>query len=177
MSLRLAALAAPLLMASSPPATQPTAPEPAPAVTRTYAAVPEAIRAALLAVFESRGLALDAEAEAAERVLVTTWAPFTRDDFGPSVATPPPEISRVYPFLQPVRLSTGRYRIRATIEPGEGGEIVTLNAEIEAPAFNRITYEHQEVSRTSNGVIEGHVLDELDGRLHGPSPPEPKPED
>ncbi|MGD8375781.1 MAG: hypothetical protein PVF68_06545 [Acidobacteriota bacterium] len=145
--------------------TAPAAPPPPETAVREYQATAEELRAALLAVLEAEEMVLESDPEAPDDALVTAYRAFDREDFGPDVATPPPAVSRTYPFFQPEKLGLGKFRLRSRIEPIENGQRLTLTAEILADAFNRMTYEHTELKRISNGMIEGYFHDRIEARL------------
>ena len=158
--------------AQEPPEAQAEEPKEAqaedPQAANSYTADRETLRAAVFAVLEAAGLELNPETESEVGDIVTAYRAFTPEDFGRNVATPAPRESRTYPFFQPQDLATGKYRLRATIEPGEEHRYLTFRAEILARAFNRITYEHQDLSRTSNGVIERYFHNRITAYLATP---------
>lgn len=156
------ALLLPLILAGASP-TETDAPardEPAWS-ERRFDTQPAAVRAALSTVMEQVGLSIDPDAAAQPHEVVTLWQRFHLEDFGPSVARDTPPITRDYPFVSPIRLRQGLYRLRARILPRDGGTVLTLRAELLADAYNLVEFEQQQVERFSNGVIE----DSLHGRV------------
>ena len=152
------------------PTSEDLRPHENPEAVREYAAEEDELRAAVLAAFAAAGLVLESGPEDGDGEILTAYLPFTKADFGTDVATPPPIVSRTYPFYQPQKLGTGKYRMRATVEAREGGGRLTLTAMLRAGGLNRLTYEHQELDRTSNGTIERQFHDRIAARL-GPATP------
>jgi len=146
------------------PSPAESAPQTAPAeVTREFAADPAAVRAALLGLLQAETFALAQEASGTE--IVTDFTEFAANRFGRDVATPPPKVSPTFPFYQKNKMSTGKARLRATIEANGTGSRVRVEALLMSPAFNRLTYEPAEIPRQSNGTIEKYFLDKLEERL------------
>ena len=157
-----------LLLPAGSPGQVPAPAEDKPAgVTRDLPVGPERAREVLLALLEEAGLELDPEAEREE--VVTQHADFGRDQFGEDVATPPPRFSPVYPYVQPVRVKQGSYRLRARFQPLVGGSRVTLVVEIVIQAWDRATHEQTGLGRNSNGTIEKHFFEKLESRVRPPS--------
>jgi len=140
-----------------------------PDAARDFPTRPKATRKALGTVLEEAGLAVDRKAKDEDLLTGFTW--FTRKDFGYNVATEPPKIEPLYPFLQSNQLSIGHYRLRVRLTPTDGGTRVALIAQIVAPAFNMATQDHLDMERQSNGTIEKTILDRLQ-QLLDPTPPD-----
>lgn len=168
-----AAGVAPLVLSASLAVGQEPAPTPiVPTwVEREIPSHIENVKGVLCSTLERAGLTIEEEAGGVEGEIVTAWLEFEREDFGRNVALDAPLITRLYPFIQPIRLHKGRYRLRARIEPREQATRIALQAEILARAFNRMTYEHVEVERLSNGIIETTFHARIEEALIRPDDP------
>ena len=123
-------------------------------VERSLSAKPRAVRAALNSVMKNAGLSIDPEIEVEPGEIVTRWLRFKLEDFGPTVAHDTPEITETYPYVSPIYLHHGHYRLRARIVALEDRTGLALMAEIVADAVNCFTSEDVPVERLSNGIIE-----------------------
>jgi hypothetical protein len=108
---------------------------------------------------------LDPDAAVQPDEVVTVWQRFWLEDFGPSVAHDTPTITRSYPYVSPIRLRQGHYRLHARILPHGGGTILALQAELLADAYNFVEFEQEQVERFSNGVIEDKLYTRVEQQL------------
>ena len=165
------ALAALLLLpllpagASTVQAEAPVPSEPA-WTERRFDARSEAVQAALAAVMEQAGLSVDPADAAVPDEVVTLWHRFEAEDFGLSVAHDTPSITRDYPYVSPIHLRQGSYRLRARILSRDGGTLLALQAELVADAYNFLEFKSQQVERFSNGVIENLLHARLEQALN-----------
>ena len=74
-------------------AEEPVPEEPKPGVMQEYEAGTDAVRSAVIAEFAEHKLVLESSPELSEGEILSDYLAFTRDDFGPDVAEPPPELS------------------------------------------------------------------------------------
>ena len=133
---------------------------------RRFDARPDAVQAALAAVMEQAGLSVDhADATVQPDEVVTLWHRFDVEDFGLNVAHDTPTITRDYPYLSPILLRQGYYRLRARILPRDGSTLLALQAELLVDAYNVLEFEQQKVERFSNGVIENSLYARLEQAL------------
>lgn len=155
----LTALLLPALLLAVAPVARAEAPVPSePAWTeRRLDARPDAVQAALAAVMEQAGLSLDPADAAVPDEMVTLWHRFEAEDFGLDVAHDTPTITRDYPYVSPIHLRQGSYRLRARILSRDGGTLLVLQVELVADAYNFLEFEPQQVERFSNGVIENSL--------------------
>ncbi len=162
-----ALLLLPLLLAGAS-VVQAEAPVPSESVwtERRFDARPDAVQAALAAVMERAGLSVDhSDAAVRSDEVVTLWHRFDVEDFGLSVAHDTPTITRDYPYVSPIYLRQGSYRLRARILSRDGGTLLALQAELVADAYNFLEFKSQQVERFSNGVIENSLHARLEQAL------------
>jgi hypothetical protein len=163
----LTGLLLPALLLAGAPVVQAEAPVPSePAWTeRRFDARPEAVQAGLAAVMEHAGLSVDPADAAVPDEVVTLWHRFEVEDFGLNVAHDTPTITRDYPYVSPIYLRQGSYRLRARILSRDGGTLLALQVELVADAYNFLEFEAQQVERFSNGIIEDSLYARLEQAL------------
>ncbi len=91
------------------------------------------------------------------------------EDFGLRVAHDTPTIACDYPYVSPILLAQGTYRLPARILPRDGSTLLALQAELLADAYNVLEFEPQQVERFSNGVIEDSLYARLEQALDAAS--------
>ena len=131
-------------------------------IERHLDARPDAVQAALAEVMEQAGLSVDPADAAVPGEVATLWHRFQAEDFGLSVAQDTPTITRDYPYVTPIHLRQGSYRLRARILSRDGGTLLALQAELVADAYNFLEFEPQQVERFSNGAIENSLYARLE---------------
>ena len=130
---------------------------------RAYQVDPEILRQALITALAEEGLSVDPEPVDGE--LLTDWGSFCREDFGRNVAHDAPMITRTYPYLQPIDLATGRFRVRARLQRDEVEALLRIRVDLLAHAQNRITHQREWVERVSNGVIDEYMFRRVEREL------------